>query len=475
MTFSSTSPCRPAAILFCVIGGTVAFSYHAHQLRPLRLPGLMTQHDPPGHRQHRNPLFSVPPPSSAKTEPLQQQQQRNLIGVPSTPGWRRGQLDKLVSWAVNDQANRPIIREYEPDSLWLWARWTGTVLSLVWLPILVNMAIGVVVDIEVHHFAESSWPLLSVPPADDPLIQQLAGLNAAWEYQVTFSTFILTFFTAEAYKHWRQVYFTTRAIQGRINDICMLITMSAPPGDAAAEELVHRCTRLLRKGHSFFWAATPTVSDGLADEDDVDHRMYNVQEEEIGPMLLSAEGLRGLAQAGELTKEEADALLSSGLPPTQYTYVLLEWVGLYFMEGLELEIIGHKNGQPNTGLEENVLRQLSMLRGEYFNIGDMCSGRMSLAYVQFVQVLVDVLVALAPFSLYSDMGSLSVPLTGLLTLFFKGLLELSKSFLDPFGVEGYPAQNIRVDVLVSELNFGAASRWVTAAKILPESPYSKKS
>ena len=95
-------------------------------------------------------------------------------------------------------------------------------------------------------------------------------------------------------------------------------------------------------------------------------------------------------------------------------------------------------------------------------------GRMPLAYVQLVQILVDSLVWLSPFSLYSGLGSLSIPLCGLLTLFFKGLLELSKSFLDPFGNEGYPGQNIRVDVLVSELNFGASSRWAKAAEYLPK-------
>ncbi len=95
-------------------------------------------------------------------------------------------------------------------------------------------------------------------------------------------------------------------------------------------------------------------------------------------------------------------------------------------------------------------------------------GRMPLAYVQLVQILVDTLVWLAPISLYSGLGSLSIPLCGLLTLFFKGLLELSKSFLDPFGNEGYPGQNIRVDVLVSELNFGASNRWVKAGEFLPK-------
>ena len=65
------------------------------------------------------------------------------------------------------------------------------------------------------------------------------------------------------------------------------------------------------------------------------------------------------------------------------------------------------------------------------------------------------------------MGILSIPLVGLLALFFRGLLALSKSFLDPFGVEGYEEQCLHVDVLVSELNFGAARRWISAAGFVP--------
>jgi len=80
---------------------------------------------------------------------------------------------------------------------------------------------------------------------------------------------------------------------------------------------------------------------------------------------------------------------------------------------------------------------------------------------------VDTLIFLAPLALYVKMGTFNIISTALLTLFFKGLLELSKSFLDPFGREGYRAHNIRVDVLVSEMNFGASSRWVAAGDALP--------
>ena len=132
---------------------------------------------------------------------------------------------------------------------------------------------------------------------------------------------------------------------------------------------------------------------------------------------------------------------------------------------------GMKNGLllGGNGFEENLLCQLPTLRGSMFVIDDFRAGRMPLAYVQLVQVLVDSLVLLAPFALYPELGSLSIPLVGLLALFFRGLLTLSKSFLDPFGVEGFAKQNIRVDVLVSELNFGAAKRWIKAGGLLPGS------
>jgi hypothetical protein len=395
---------------------------------------------------------------------------RAYEGLPSSPGWKRGQLDKLTDWAVSDAANRPVICEYEPDAVWLWSKWRGTVLNLTYPAVLFNLIVGVFVAVAVQQAVllrdgSTAWPLFAVPPKEDPLIQQLHGLNLIWQYQVTLTSFILTFFTSEAYRHWQNVYFTTRKIQGRINDVCMLITIGATtPNEEEKRTLVRKCTRLLKLSHTFFWAATPTCSNGVGDGgwlgDGDAFSDIDLEENAIGPILLSHEGLQGLVDVGELTQTEANALLKSELPPSQYAYVLLEWVGLHIMNGLESGVLQNTN----SGLEENILRQMTALRAEYFSIGDYTAGRMSLAYVQLVQVLVDCLVFLAPFALYSELGSLSVPLVGLLTLFFKGLLDLSKSFLDPFGNEGFKSQNIRVDVLVSELNFGAESRWVKAAE-----------
>jgi len=366
------------------------------------------------------------------------------------------------------------------------------VLSITLVPVLVSMGFGVAIDLAARFGCDAAWPLLAVPPPEEELIQALNGINTLWEYQLTLSTFILTFFTQQAYAYWRGVYFTTRAIQGRINDACMIVVMGAERSDsctvdgcedsvtgysAEADAVVRRCTRLLRLSHTFFWAATPTCSNGLGDggqkDDDANDELvsrsdrleYGNSRDAIGPLLLSPMGLERLVAAGEMTSDEVASLLAAGLPPSQYAYVLLEWSGMYATRAMQAgTLIG------GAGYEKSLLEQFTRLRAEYFNIGDMTAGRMPLAYVQLVQVLIDSLVALAPLALYPEAGSLSIPLAGLLTLFFKGLLELSKSFLDPFGVEGYPGQNIRVDVLVSELNFGAGSRWVKAGTTLPEAP-----
>lgn len=83
-----------------------------------------------------------------------------------------------------------------------------------------------------------------------------------------------------------------------------------------------------------FWAAMPTNSNGLSDKG-WERKTYRVDVDdddegniEIGPVLLSPSGLRYLERAEELTHAEVQILLDSDLPPTQYTYMLMQWVGM---------------------------------------------------------------------------------------------------------------------------------------------------
>ncbi|KAL7533265.1 hypothetical protein ACHAWF_004443 [Thalassiosira exigua] len=366
----------------------------------------------------------------------------------------------------------------------------NVIISLIWA-LLVDLycyqhytvyliATAIVNDGDVSALIDGlTWTSFDIPHSKDPIIDTLTALSSLWEYQFTLTTFTLSFFVNHAYQSWRSVYFCTRAIQGRLNDLCMLITMgakrSANYGDVDgttgdehrdAKRLVQDTTRMLRLSHVFFWAMHPTGtnSDGLGViiGDDGSGLSDDFDASQFGPMLLSADGLKRLVKCGQMTENEMKALVATGLPPSQYPYVFLEWAGIRVIDGMEH---GELRGGP--GLEENLMRYFAQLRAEYFSIGDFAAGRMPMAYVQFMEVLVDTLTFLAPLALYVKMGTFNIIASGLLTLFFKGLLELSKSFLDPFGREGYQAHNIRVDVLVSEMNFGASSRWIDAGDAMP--------
>ena len=120
-----------------------------------------------------------------------------------------------------------------------------------------------------------------------------------------------------------------------------------------------------------------------------------------------------------------------------------------------------------------MLSKLTTLRGSYFAIGDALDFRMSLAYVQFVQTLVDILVFVAPFALYPKLGAFAAVLNGFIALFYRGLLELSKSFLDPFGNRRVSASGLSADIgiatLIGESNAGSLV-WPLGAERLPFGP-----
>ena len=83
-----------------------------------------------------------------------------------------------------------------------------------------------------------------------------------------------------------------------------------------------------------------------------------------------------------------------------------------------------------------------------------------------VQLLVDTLVVLAPFALFPKLGVLTVVLSAILVVFYRGFLQLSKSFLDPFGNEDSLSENFNITTLLAETNAGSV-RWMDALQELP--------
>ena len=79
--------------------------------------------------------------------------------------------------------------------------------------------------------------------------------------------------------------------------------------------------------------------------------------------------------------------------------------------------------------------------------------------------LVDTTLLMAPFALYARLGAVSILLCGVLTFFYRGLVDVSKSFLDPFGNDGTTSE-IEVPVLVRDAN-DATLRFISGAEVLP--------
>jgi hypothetical protein len=141
------------------------------------------------------------------------------IGSPSNPGWESGRLNRLTEWADEVQPNRPIICEYEPKGRWLWSKWNGTVLKATWRSVLFAMLTVLAIDYVARGCNWSMYKLFDVQAVDTTsvLIKRLSAVTKVWEYQLSLSTFILTFFLSHAFSYWQKVYSTTRMIQGRIN------------------------------------------------------------------------------------------------------------------------------------------------------------------------------------------------------------------------------------------------------------------
>jgi len=119
-------------------------------------------------------------------------------------------------------------------------------------------------------------------------------------------------------------------------------------------------------------------------------------------------------------------------------------------------------------LRQILFHKMSDLRGTFAGISDQLDGRIPLAYAHIVQILVDCFLLIAPFALYWELGIWSVAATGLLTLFYSGLLDLAKILLDPLDNDAFYEESVNVDigVLIRESNSGS-TRWKYSAELLP--------
>ena len=344
-----------------------------------------------------------------------------------------------------------IIRPYNPSRLWLWSRFTGTVLQHVARPTLLSMLWSVCFITFARHrtFTPGSapWAGLGLPPdASHPFIAKLQMVHTIWGYLQGLTTFILTFFLNQAFSFWREIYDFGRGIQGRLNDFHLILaTTASRKRDGSytpkSESLLEDVGQYSRLFHALFWAAYA--------------RRFRV--------LQTRAGLERMASRGLMTSKQLECLLQLDLPEDQRHSACIEWMMVRTDQGIE----------DGTLISDAAHRQMLIayicnLRGTFASIGDKLDGRMPLAYTHFVQVLVDAFVWTAPIALYAELGAWSVICVGVLTLFYTGLLDLAKIFLDPLNNEDFYGNSIFMDigVLIRESNAGS-TRWKRGAAALP--------
>lgn len=366
-------------------------------------------------------------------------------------------LDEMLDRATKRNNAPRFIARFHPQSSWLWFQWKGTVLQHTWKPALTMalISLALVLYMEpVRKLGAHKWALLEVPHEDDLGIRPMRGFTTMWGYLLTMCTFVNSFFLSQAYGFWLATKGNVRKVQGRLNDIGMLIATHAQRDEQsgrytpASRALLDDVARNVRLFHMLFWAGQVRPARG---------------DKGVSYSALRTErGLKGLLSRHALTQQEHDLLVDNpALTETQRHAAVLEWIVTRFVHAKRANLL-----HGGVGLESRFLEESCKLRAVCASISDDASARMPLSYVHLVQLLVDCLVALAPFALYPKLGVLTVLLSPILVVFYRGFLQLSKSFLDPFGNEDSVSENFSLSCLLCETNAGS-TRWFSAIEGLP--------
>ena len=353
-------------------------------------------------------------------------------------------LDKIAG--VDSRYGGDIIHKFKPQRLWLWTRWRYTVLAFSYPFVLFNMGLTGAIALAVELSPGSDWTPGHEPDQENPTIMQLNTIfGQVFNYLFTLATFVLTFYLSEAFGLWKQMYFTTRKIQAGLNEINMMLAVGAtrddmkeytPEAEACLDDVAH----FVRLYHLFMWGRFSHT--------------YSI--------VVSEKGMNRMLTRGLITDDQFRCLQVQDDGITAH-HTCITWIGKRIFQGMEEGGI-----MDDTALKMAVLERINFVRSSQSDVGDIIDGRMSLAYAHLVQMLVDVLLITSPFALYAQQGIWAILTVGVLTVFYAGVLDLSKMYLDPLDNDGLYDDSVNMDlgVLMNEMNLGAAE-WKKGAMFVP--------
>ena len=292
------------------------------------------------------------------------------------------EIDNVLNRVVGTEGGI-IIQRFKPQSGWLWKQWFGTVLFDASSRAVKNMMWALVFCVWCRLLTHGDWNILEIPsPEDHPFLKRLTLVGQIWKTLMSLTTFLLTFFVGQAYAFWRSVHDHGRGIQGRLNDINMLLA-------------THSVTRQRRQrggAASEFTNESAHFLDDIAQTLRVFHLLFWASNTKRFRILLTRKGMDRLVSQGYLSAAEQHRLEALDLPPTGKQWAVLESAILKCQKALR----NPRLIKYSQAFEHLLLEQFLKLRAVSSSIADLVDGRMPLAYAHFVQILVDAFLVTAP-------------------------------------------------------------------------------
>lgn len=280
---------------------------------------------------------------------------------------------------VRQYMPKPVVKHFQPKRLWN----NGTPVNRV-------------IQREFPFYL--SWSTFWVVSCSKCFVLQIENV---WAIYNAFVMFILSFFFQRAYTFWRDMYITTRQIQGRLNDIGLLVSIHLERDDTGeytsrAKCISKKVARLSQLFHVLFY--TRITNDCTTLE-----TLYN----ETGLMTLN---------------EYTDLLKSTSRHQT-----VVAWLGILLDTSIQNEYI-----RGGSLLSYQFSTLLTTLRSTYAGLEDALVGRMSFYVAHLAQLSIDVLCLSSPFALMKFGNVCAILGSCFLCVFYYGAFNLAMILLNPF-------------------------------------------
>jgi hypothetical protein len=215
----------------------------------------------------------------------------------------------VLSGVNTKNSNAAIIHPYIPSELWLLRQWDGTVLQYVWQKVVMMMIFSALFSIAIYFIPGGEFALLGVEDGDGDggggmaaIDEQLDYIKGFWEKLLPLASFVSAFFLNEAYKHWRDFYWTCRGMLGKFNDISVAMAVAAARTEEEENDKKDNLTKSLTAG------ARKALED-IAHIQRLTHLLFWCTTVDRFNCILSPEGLSYLRMKHFMTQSEYTSMI----------------------------------------------------------------------------------------------------------------------------------------------------------------------